>query len=186
MTLEWRKGPLFCVFYLAKVRAPPFLYDPPQNHYIPSTLHTLLLTATHHTLFHVGCLCLHCLRIAFAKPWPHLSPLRGRVKSEPHRSWTRRPRQGQDAAVRHILAKADAGEDRAEGDVEGTGEEVVQTAAKAMTKAGMVMMLRRRRRNLTVCAMFVKDVAISRREVVVQQDVGMEEGKGLMMLSPNL
>ena len=88
--------------------------------------------------------------------------------------------------MRHILAKADAGEDRAEGDVEGTGEEVVQTAAKAMTKAGMVMMLRRRRRNLTVCAMFVKDVAISRREVVVQQDVGMEEGKGLMMLLPNL
>ncbi len=88
--------------------------------------------------------------------------------------------------MRRILAKADAGEDRAEGDVEGTVEEVVQTAAKAMAKAGMLMMLRRRRGNLTVCAMFVKDVAISRREEVVQQDVGMEEGNGLMMLLPNL
>ena len=85
--------------------------------------------------------------------------------------------------MRRILAKADAGEDRAEGDVEGTVEEVVQTAAKAMAKAGMLM---RRRGNPTVCAMFMKVVAISRREEVVQQDVGMEEGKGLMMLLPNL
>jgi hypothetical protein len=89
--------------------------------------------------------------------------------------------------VRRILAKADAAEDRAEGDVEGTVEEVVQTESKAMTKAGIVMMLRRiQRGNLTAGAMVVRDVAISRREVVVQQDVGMEEGKGLMMLSPNL
>lgn len=34
--------------------------------------------------------------------------------------------------------------------------------------------------------MVMKDVAISPRELVVQQDVGMEEGKGLMMLLPNL
>lgn len=90
--------------------------------------------------------------------------------------------------MRRLQAKEDAGRVRAEGDAEGTVEEIVQTEAEAMTKAGMVKMVHRRHRgNLPGGALVLKNVAIFRQGDVARQDVVTMEGRGMTnVMMPNL